>query len=70
MNKSSIYQNIVENYNISPNYYANIDLKKNEEKTLMNIIFSKFITDTIYTRTNEQYIDLLIKDNYIYVRAI
>ena len=32
MNKSSIYQNIVENYNISPNYYANINLKKNEEK--------------------------------------
>ncbi len=72
MNKNSIYQNIIKNYNISPNFYTNIrmdiidtDTLWNEE-TIMNIIFSKYITDTVYTETNKTYINFLLKNNYIF----
>jgi hypothetical protein len=80
MNKSSIYQNIVETYNIIPDSYANINLdfietdefnekKINEilnEKTLMNIIFSKYMSDTSYNEMNKRYIKSLLKSDYVY----
>lgn len=80
MNKSSIYQNIIETYNIIPDSYANINLdfietdefnekKINEilnEKTLMHIIFSKYMSDTTYNEMNKRYIKSLLKSDYVY----
>ena len=62
MNKSSTYQNIIENYKMTE---YNFTQDSFNEKALMSIIFSKFITDTIYTNNAKRYIDFILKENYI-----
>jgi len=63
MNKNSIYQNILDNYNISSNF----DFIDNpySEKSIMTLITSKFMTDTTYNNNHKKIIDFILKDNNI-----
>lgn len=64
--KGNLYQNILGAYNIIPSGYAIKYLTPElSEASLMNVIFSKFASDTLYNADNALYIDYIIKSKYV-----
>jgi len=64
--KGNLYQNILGAYNIIPSGYAIKYLTPElNEASLMNVIFSKFASDTLYNADNALYIDYIIKSKYV-----